>query len=208
MQRVEIVTKQLMATAEHESDFEFAELREPERKPGERSRLGTALTVLLISVGISCTSDRPNLASDGDIVSQCTPYADLLVTFNGPGQTGGSDEGEAALGAPDGTSVEIAAGATLTVSFVGLGGIVNGSDDDLVVRGNHASGAMVTVFASIDPEGEQFTFVGSIEPEDDVTEYPIDLATGSVSLARDLRFVGQAESLFIDSIESLSSSCP
>ena len=197
-----------MPTTEHVSDSEFAELSAVRTMRRARPQLGTALTVLLISVGISCTSDRPNLASDGDVVSQCTPYADLLVTFNGPGQTGGSDEGEAALGEPDGTSVEIASGATLIVSFVGLGGIVNGDGDDLIVRGNHLSGAEVTVFASIDPEGEQFTFVGSIEPEDDVTEYPIDLATGSVSLARDLRFVGQAESLFIDSIESLSSSCP
>ena len=177
--------------------------------------LGTRLTVLLTLVGISCTADRPNLASDGDIATQCSPYADLLVTFNPPGQVGGSTDGEAALGAPDGTSVELGVNATLTVSFVGLGGIVNQDGNDLQVVGTHASGARITVYAQGGDDSE-FTFVGDIEPDDvDPAEpdasmpgYGIDLATGSVSLASQLRFVGQAESLSIDAIQSLSSSCP
>jgi hypothetical protein len=207
MQSVDTVTMQAMLTTDHSSENEFAPLQGVCRRVSIWPRLGTTLTALLISVGISCTADRPNLASDGGVDSQCTPYADLLVTFNGPGQTGGSDDGEAALGAPDGASVEIATGATLTVSFVGLGGVVNGDDDDILVHGNHVSGARVTVYARASQE-QDFEFVGELEPDDGVVEYPVDLATGSVSLARDLRFVGQAESLFIDGIESLSSMCP
>lgn len=169
-------------------------------------RLGPTLSALLIWVGISCTADRPKLSEGGDVENQCSTYADLLVAFTPPGETGTSPEGEAALGEPDGEGVALEANATLTVSFVGLGGIINGDGDDIRVVGSHVADTRVAVYAQAD-EALEYTFVGNIEPDADTVDYFVDLATGSVSFAFSLRFVGQSETLTIDAVESISSSC-
>lgn len=168
--------------------------------------LGPALSAVLLLVGISCTADRPNLSGDGDIDIQCSPYADLLVTFTPPGETGNFPEGEAALGEPDGQDVAITDDAALTVSFVGLGGVVNQDGDDLRIIGDSGPDTRVTVFAQ-GGEDEEFEFVADLEPEEGATEHLVDIANGSVSLARSIRFVGQSGTLSIDAIESLASSC-
>jgi hypothetical protein len=161
------------------------------------------VAVVVLSLASACTIDTPELGDGGaGIPQECSPYADLLVTYTPPDASQRSpEEGERALGAPDGEGVVLEVDAVLTVGFVGAGGVEDGEDADLIVHATGDPGSEVTVYAA-EAEGD-FAFVGLLTPN----EREIDLSTARIRRALYLRFVGTAGTMTLDAIEATRDIC-
>ena len=166
---------------------------------GARAATAAALaTAVLWAAG--CKADIPTLAGDGSVDTQCTPYADLLVSYTPA--SGGSGSGDAALGAPDDTTVVVDTDTVLTVGFIGLGGVVDADGADVQVHGTPADSTSVDVYVSAD--SNSFVFAGTLD--NDVTS--LDISNSKLSLVLYMQLVGQAGSFAIDSLEALQTPCP
>jgi hypothetical protein len=157
----------------------------------------------LVWLGAGCKADLPKqVALDAGVDRPCSVYADLLVAFNPPGSEGGSELGAKALGPPDGDSVPIATNAVLTLAFLGLGGIVDETGDDLQVHGSFGAGAEIAVYVGFG-EGQR-EFSGSLTSASST----IDIATASAGTVSYVEMVGIAGSGTVDALESLKTLCP
>jgi hypothetical protein len=163
-----------------------------------RERL-VATTVLWLLVG--CKADLPVLAGDGSIETECSSFADLLVAYTPAGETGSSEAGERALGAPDGEVVAIDPDAVLVVGFIGLGAVIDAEGDDILVHGTAGDEALAAAYVSDD--GQTFQFVGDLGPE----TLALDLATATATVAVYLRIVGIAGVVSVDAVEALQTDC-
>jgi hypothetical protein len=149
----------------------------------------------------ACNAERPTLTDAGaGELPPCTTFADELVAFT-PGDGGPSDEGEAALGAPDGAVVALGLDATLTVAFLGLGAAIDEEGDDIRVHATVADEA--TAVAYVSDDGLEYRFVGDVT----VDTLDLDLATASASSASYFELVGTGGAIDIDAVEILTTSC-
>jgi hypothetical protein len=162
-----------------------------------------AAAALALASATACTIDEPALNDGGgDLPTECSRFADLLVTYTPPDQEEGSGEGgERALGEPDGEGVLLDVDGVLIVGFVGAGGVEDGEEDDLIVHATGEDGAEVAVYAS-ESEGQR-RFTGLVSPD----ETGIDLATARVGRAVYLEFVGTEGSMTIDAVEATRDIC-
>lgn len=157
----------------------------------------------LVWLGAGCKADLPEqVALDAGLDRPCSVYADLLVAFNPPGNEGGSELGSKALGPPDGESVPIGSNAVLTVAFLGLGGIVNETGDDLQVHGTFGAETEIAVYVGFGEGGREFS--GSLTSASST----IDIATASAGTVSYVEMVGIAGSATVDALESLQTLCP
>jgi hypothetical protein len=149
----------------------------------------------------ACNAERPTLTDAGaGELPPCTTFADELVAFT-PGDGGPSDEGEAALGAPDGTAVTVALDATLTVAFLGLGAAIDEEGDDIRVHATPEQDASAVAYVSDD--GIDYRYVGDVTMD----TLDFDLAIASASSASYFRVVGTGGAIDVDAIEILTTSC-
>ena len=158
--------------------------------------------LIALWLGSACKADLPQqLASDASGDFPCTNYADLLISYSPPGTEGGSDLGRKTLGEPNGETVELATDAVLSVSFLGLGSIVDQQGADIRVHGTLDAGTEVAVYvASADGE---FVYSGSLVPG----EADVDLSVGTARTAVSIQLVGIAGLATIDAFESLQTTC-
>lgn len=158
----------------------------------------------MITVAVACfacNADKPSLsdAGGGDALP-CSPYADELVAFT-PGSGAPSDAGESALGPPDGDPVLIDVDASLTVAFLGLGAVIDGEGNDIVLHATASEDGAAVAYVSDD--GEEYRFAADLATDG----FDIDLATASASTAAYLRVVGTAGTISIDAVEVVMADC-
>lgn len=170
-----------------------------------RGRAGAAAAVIpaltaALAFATGCKADLPKLAGDGSVNIPCTPYADQLVAYTPAG--GGSASGDAALGAPDTSTVVVDADTVLTVGFLGLGGIIDSDGADIAIHGTAVDMTSVDVYGSAD--SNSFVFIGSLD--NDVTS--LDISNSKLSLVLYVQLVGQSGSFAVDSLEALQTTCP
>jgi hypothetical protein len=151
-----------------------------------------------------CRADLPTVIDAGeDVVDDCTPYADLLVTYTDA--TGAPAMGGAALGPPDDTSISIAVNAALEVGFVGLGAVLDDGEafgPDIRVHATASAGTEVEV--SLSTDGAAWETAGTITDE----MLDIEIAnTASLSQATFVQLVGVAGQLSVDALQSLQTGC-
>jgi hypothetical protein len=164
-----------------------------------RERLVATTTVLWLLAG--CKADLPQLTSDGSIETECSPFADLLVTFTPAGETGSSSDGERALGPPDGEVVAIDTDSVLVVAFVGLGGVIDEEGDDILVHGSASEDGLAATYVSDD--NQSFQYAGDL----DADGLTIDLATATATVALYVRIVGITGVVSVDAVEALQTTC-
>ncbi len=158
-----------------------------------------ALPILAVLAG-GCKAELPmQLAQDASTSFPCTIYADYLVSYNPAGTEGGSDLGAKTLGAPDGEVVSLAANSTLTVAFLGLGGIVDQDGNDILIDGTVAGELAAYVGSSPD----DMVFAGSLS----ATTLTIDISTALLTSASYLRLVGLSGDASIDAFEAVQTTC-
>jgi hypothetical protein len=158
-----------------------------------------------LATGVAaCKADTPPLTDgSGGIDPDCTPYADLLVSFT-PADGSTSDDGPNALGEPDEAYVTVATNDVLTVGFIGLGAVEDGEDvgDDIRVAATAVEGTEVAINLSTD--GETWETAGTLIGDDT----GIDIAdTASLSLVVYVQLEGVTGALAVDAFESLQTVC-
>lgn len=139
------------------------------------------------------------LAEDASVTFPCSTYADYLVAYNPAGTEGGSDLGSKALGAPDLDVVALSANSTLTVAFLGLGGIVDQNGQDLAVHGT--VDGEVAVYVGQDET--DLVFSGSLTAD----ELTVDVSIASAATVSFVRLVGIAGEASIDAFEAVQTVC-
>ncbi len=174
-----------------------------EMVPACRPHVLLQCAVISCCFQVSCKADLPQqVQSDAAVVIPCTPFADQLVSYTPAGSEGGSQEGGKALGAPDSDAVSVVTNTVLSVAFVGLGGIVDKTGDDLRVHGTMMPGSEIAVY--VGSGSGDLVFSGSLTPE----SMNIDIATASAQTLSYLQLVGISGDSSIDAFESLQSLCP
>lgn len=156
----------------------------------------------LVWFGGACKAELPDqVALDAGVVTPCSIHADQLVAYNPAGDEGGSDSGAKALGAPDGDSVPLSTNAVLTVAFLGLGGVVDETGDDLLIHSSVGAGAEIAVYVGFG--------AGDLEFSGSLTSMGsnIDIATASAGTVSYVQLVGIAGDATIDAFESLQTKC-
>lgn len=150
----------------------------------------------------ACKAELPDqVAQDAGIDTPCSIHADQLIAYNPAGSEGGSEIGNKALGAPDGDTLSLTTNGVLTVAFVGLGGVVDESGDDLQVHGTFGPGTEVAVYVGFGDGDLEFS--GSLTSEGS----NIDLATSTISLVSYFQLVGIAGEATIDAFQALQTPC-
>ena len=162
--------------------------------------------MLALATGLAaCKADTPPLTDgNGGIDPECSPYADLLVSFTRAG-SGTSPDGEKALGEPDTESVTLATDDVLTVGFIGLGAVEDGVEvgDDIQLDGTAVDGTEVAVNLSVDGA----TWEGALPLVEG--DMGIDIAdTASLTVVVYVQLVGVSGQLAVDAVESLQTTCP
>jgi hypothetical protein len=151
----------------------------------------------------ACKAELPDLVDeDAGVDLPCSVYADQLVAYNPAGGEGGSDVGSKALAAPDGDGVPLQANAVLTVAFIGLGGIVDATDDDIRVHGSVDGEVAVYLGESGTAD---LVFAGSLTSSD--LDIDIEDQDGSLRVATYVQLVGISGTATIDAVEALQTSC-
>lgn len=147
-----------------------------------------------------CKADLPKqLAQDADVIFPCTPYADFLVEFTPAGTEGSSPLGADALGTPDGTTITLTANSTLTIGFLGIGGIVDEDGADIQVHGT-VDGEVATY---VGREESDLIFSGSLGAD----ALTIDISTALVTSANYLQLVGISGESTLDAFETVQTIC-
>ena len=139
------------------------------------------------------------LAEDASTDFPCSTYADYLVAYNPAGTEGGSDLGGQALGAPDQEVVPLTPNSTLTLAFLGLGGIVDETGQDLTVHGT--VDGEVAVYVGRDET--DLVFSGSLNAD----TLTVDVSVASARTVSFIRLVGIAGDASIDALEALQTPC-
>ncbi len=149
-----------------------------------------------------CKADLPNqVASDAGVVVACTVYADKLVAFNPADSEGGSELGVKALGPPDSDGVSLTTNAVLTVAFLGLGGIIDQTGDDLLIHSTLGAGAEVAVYVGFGEGDKEFS--GSLTASDG----QIDISTAGARIVSYVELVSISGETTVDAFESLRTVC-
>ncbi|HET6610866.1 MAG TPA: hypothetical protein VFG83_02720 [Kofleriaceae bacterium] len=164
------------------------------------------LLALLIALGAAaCTIDqRPMLNGDGQGPGECTTFADTLVVFSTAAGDSDPDAGMRALGAPDTTTVDVAAGAVLSVGFVGLGGVTdNGDGDDIKVHITAGTGT-AAAYVSAD-DGYDYIYIGDLT--DSAPTIDLSKARMAITNAVYVQLVGMSGSLSVDALEAIENTC-
>ncbi len=168
-----------------------------------KAALRIPILAALVWLSAGCKAKLPNqLASDSGVAIGCTIYADQLIAFNPPGGEGGSDDGNMALGAPDGVGVPMSTNAVLTVAFLGLGSMVDQSGDDLLIHGTLAADAEIAVYVGFGEGPKEFS--GGLTG----TKSGIDFEIATARSVSYIELVGISGSGTIDAFESLQTACP
>jgi len=148
---------------------------------------------------VGCKADLPPLTdANRTLDTVCRgPYADTLVDTVPTSLPNAS----AVLGAPDGTSVSVAANNVITVGFVGLGAITDVSGADLKLDASVPTGsrAIVRVAAT----NMQFVYAGELTPSSTM----FDLQVAMLPDASYVRIVGVTGTIAIDSVEAVHDKC-
>lgn len=164
-----------------------------------RKTILRALLILAV-LACGCKADLPKqLAQDASIDFPCTPYADFLVEFTPAGSDSSSPLGVNVLGAPDETTITLTPNSTLTVAFLGIGGIIDKEEADIMVHGT-IDGKVATY---VGVEETNLNFSGYL-----TSEIPtIDLADALVTTANYLRLVGISGESTLDAFETVQTIC-
>ena len=147
----------------------------------------------------ACDAEQPALTDamhrlDATCVG---PNADQVVDFFPSSLANPS----AALGAPDGTSVALAANGVITVGFAGLGAITDAPGNDLRIHATVAAGASALVrVAGLD---QQFQYAGTLD--ESTSEF--DLGVAMLVTVQYVRVVDVSGSIQIDAFEAIHDQC-
>jgi hypothetical protein len=148
----------------------------------------------------ACKADVPKLSDAlGHLDAVCTgPYADQVVDVYPSSLASPS----AVLGAPDNVSAMLSANDVITVGFIGLGGIPDGSGPDIRVHATLDSGASATV--RVAGTDMQFVFAGNLTP----TSNDIDIQVAMLNEANYVRIIDVTGAISIDAVEAIHAMCP
>jgi hypothetical protein len=156
-------------------------------------------SLIAFSALAACTADQPVLSDamhtlDGTCVG---PNADHVIDFF-PSSLANPN---AALGAPDGTSVALAANDVITVGFTGLGAITDAPGNDLRIHATVPVGASALVrVAALD---QQYQYAGTLD--ENTREFDIGVAM-LVSIQY-VRVVDVSGAISVDAFEAIHDHC-
>lgn len=150
----------------------------------------------------ACNSEQPALTdANTGIGGDCSPFADLVVSYVGPGGEDARDEAMVVLGPPDDASVTIAENAVLEVGFIGLGGVIDRVGDDLRFHATASAGAEAAVYVGATPA--ELRYSGALESG----SLDVDIGNATASLVLYVQVVGLAGSVELDAVEALQTAC-
>ncbi len=157
------------------------------------------MRAFVFAVLTACTAQEPVLSDathmlDGRCIG---PNADQIIDFF-PSTLA---DPSAALGAPDGASVALAANGVITVGFNGLGAITDAPGNDLRIHATVPAGASALVrVAGLD---QQYQYAGTLD--DNTSEFDIGIAM--LETVRYVRVVDVSGAIQIDAFEAIHDQC-
>ncbi|CAN5471168.1 hypothetical protein BH11MYX1_BH11MYX1_02590 [soil metagenome] len=170
------------------------EQRQRARRAAPRVELLAVLAVVA-----ACKANQPSLTdAHGALDARCAgPNADLLfdyfpTTIATP---------TAALGAPDGAVVTLAANSEVTVGFIGLGGLTDGAGVDLRIIATLDPGASALV--RVAQTDQVFSYAGTL----DSAHHEFDLGVAMVTTAVYVRLIDAQGAIGVDAFEAVHDQC-
>ncbi|HEY5924263.1 MAG TPA: hypothetical protein VIV11_21445 [Kofleriaceae bacterium] len=147
-----------------------------------------------------CKADLPKLTDANEPLDvRCTsPHADTLIDFFPTSLANTSS----ALAAPDGSSVVLAKDNSVTLGFIGLGGVTDAPGND--VRAHAMVDANATALAHVAGTDMAFVYAGTLTPA--VSE--IDIAVADKNPAIYVRIIAVGGTVRIDALEAIHDTCP
>jgi len=148
---------------------------------------------------VACTAPQPTLTdATHTLDSTCLgPNADQVVDFFPTTLANPS----AALGAPDGSSVALAANGVITVGFVGLGAITDAAGNDLRIHATVPAGASALVrVAGLD---QDYRYAGTLDQN--TSEF--DIGVAMLVTIQYVRVIDVSGAISVDAFEAIHDQC-
>ena len=153
---------------------------------------------------ISCRADVP----EPDTVEEgpgepptCSIFADLIATYTMGGDPDNGIVAQAALGAPDNSTIPMELDTVLTVGFLGLGAITDRPGNDIRIHNSSETNARISVFCG--DNQDDIPYCGEISP----SNTDIDISQGSRNSVIFVSLVGLGGRSEIDAFEALQTVC-
>ena len=135
------------------------------------------------------------------IPNNCSVYADWVATYTLGGDADANRVAQAALGAPDNSSIPLNMDTVLTVGFLGLGAVTDATGNDIRVHHTSETNSRIAVFCG--DNQDEIPYCGEISP----SNTDIDISQGSQNSVLFIRLVGLDGQSQIDAFEALQTTC-